>query len=72
MLYIVNTCEEIHSIFLIWGRPLYKKFSSSIFRTPAFVFMGSVHITMKEYKIIFTLLSTKLTLIEKARLIEKQ
>lgn len=71
-IYIVNTHGEIHNILLIWGYSLCKKFSSTIFRTSALVFMGYVQMAVKAYKVVLTLLSPKLTLSEKALLIVKQ
>lgn len=81
-IYIVNTHGEIHNILLIWGYSLCKKFSSTIFRTSALVFMGlvfmglvfmgCVQMAVKDYKVVLTLLSPKLTLFEKALLIMKQ
>lgn len=71
-IYIVNTHGEIHNIILVWGYSLCKKFSSTIFGTSALVFMGCVQMAVKEYKVVLTLLSPKLTLFEKALLITKQ
>lgn len=58
-LYCVNTYGKMHMYFFNWGHSLCKTFSSSIFKTSAFVFMGSVHITVKQHKIVLTLLSTE-------------